>query len=242
MDNSIYIALSRQTAQFRKMDMTANNIANTDTVGFQSEHMVFTDYIVDNDRRGKVKNAFTQDIASYRDPKNGPIKATGNALDVAINGDGYFVVETPQGNRYTRAGNFQLDGNGVLITPAGYPVLNEGGQRIEFAVEDRDIEIGEAGNIKVNGEDRGNLGVVEFENPQFMTQVSDNLLKTDQAPLPALNSRVAHGALENSNVVGVTEVVELVKLQRSVSSTAKFIEVMYDLQRKANNVYSQQSG
>ncbi len=240
MDNSVYIALSRQTALFRKMDMVANNVANANTTGFQSEHLLFDDYIVKHDRA--TKNAFAQDIQSYRNTMDGPIKSTGGALDVAINGDGYFVVETPQGQRYTRAGNFQLDGNGILITPEGFPVLDEGGQRIEFGAQDRNIVIGEAGNIAVDGEERGTLGVVEFANQQFMTQVGNNIFKTDQAPQPAINSRVVHGAIEDSNVSGVQEIVELVELSRSATSTAKFIEVMYDLQRKASNVYAQQQG
>ncbi len=240
MDNSIYIALSRQTALFREINLVANNISNVDTTGYQAEKMLFTKYMVDDGNRNKM--AFTQDIASYRDTAGGPLRVTGNALDVAISGSGFFQVETPQGRRYTRAGNFQMDGNGTLITAEGHPVLDDGGQPVEFAPEDREIAVHENGAVVVDGEERAVLGVVEFENPQAMTQVGGALFATDQEPVESDESRVLHGVLEKSNVVGVSEIVRMVELQRSVASTAKFIEVMYDLQRKTNNTYAQNSG
>lgn len=239
MDNSIYVMLSRQTALFRKMETTANNIANMNTTGYQAEKMLFNDYLVKNSQQRPI--AFTQDTASYHLTTEGPLESTGNALDVAIRGDGFFVVQTPTGNRYSRAGNFQIDGDGVLTNAAGYPVLDEGGQRIQFNAEDSAVSIGENGSIVVNGEERGALNVVEFADTQALVQEGNTLYKTDQAPTPSTNSRVLQGVLEKSNVEGVREVVDLTEINRAAGSTAKFIEVMYDLQRKANNVYAQQA-
>ena len=240
MDNSIYVMLSRQTALFRKMETVANNIANMNTTGYQAEKMLFNDYLVDNGERRDI--SFTQDTASYHDTIEGPLESTGNALDVAIRGDGFFVVQTPAGNRYTRAGNFQIDGQGTLTTAAGYPVLDEGGQRIQFNPDDSVVSIGENGSIVVNGEERGALNVVNFANLQNMVQEGNTMYKTDQAPIAADSSRVMQGVLEKSNVEGVREIVDMTEVNRTVGSTAKFIEVMYDLQRKANNVYAQQQG
>lgn len=240
MDNGIYIVLSKQTGMFRKMDMVANNIANVDTTGFQAENMMFTDFLVDDGNRRKM--AFTQDIASYRNTQGGPMRATGNALDFAIGGKGYFMIETAQGVRYSKAGNFQLDGNGTLVNSEGFPVLDDAGQRIEFAEEDRAITVGEAGNLSVDGEERAVLGVAEFENEQEMTQEFGTLLKTDQPALPPENSRVIQGVLEKSNAEPVTQLVEMIKTSRAVGNTAKYIEVMYDLQRKANNAYAKGQG
>ncbi len=240
MDNGIYIALSRQTGLFRKMDMVANNIANVDTTGFQSENIMFTDYLVNDGNRRKM--AFTQDIASYRNTQTGPMRATGNALDFAIQGPGYFMIETAQGVRYSKAGNFQLDGNGVLVNAEGFPVLDDAGQRIEFAEDDRVIAVGEAGNISVNGEERANLGVVEFTNQQNMTQEFGTLLRADEAPQLAEGSRVMQGVLEKSNSEPVLQMVEMIKTSRAVGNTAKYIEVMYDLQRKANSAYAKSQG
>ncbi len=240
MDNSVYIMLSRQTAMFRKMDVVANNIANVNTTGFQAEKMMFTDYLVDDGNRNKM--AFTQDLASYHEEAPGAFQVTGNALDMAISGEGYFTVEMPGGNRaYTRAGNFQIDGNGIMVTSDGLPVLDEAGQRIQLEPEDRDVTIGDNGLMMVNGQERAIIGMVEFDNVQQLEHVSGSMMVAkNQVPFPAVNSRMMQGVLEDSNVVAVQEIVEMTKTSRGVSNTAKFIEVMYDLQRKAHNVYTKQ--
>src|SRR5262245_12957747 len=137
MDNSVYIILSRQMALFRDFDNTANNMANANTVGFNANRTLFTSYLVQDGPRGKM--AFDQDIATYRDTSGGTLRTTGNTFDLAINGEGYFVLDTPLGTRYTRAGNLQVDGAGVLTSAEGYPVMDAGGQQIAFTEEDKNI-------------------------------------------------------------------------------------------------------
>jgi flagellar basal-body rod protein FlgF len=222
------------------MDVTANNIANVNTTGYNAEKIMFTDYLVDDGNRHKM--AFAQDISSYRDTSPGGLQHTGNALDVAIQGRGYFAVDTPYGERFTRAGSFQIDPNGILTTVEGYPVLAEGGAQVEFTPADREIKVLALGQIVVDGQERANLKVVSFENEQEMVQTGENLYKTDAAQLPPQNVTIVHGALESSNVKPVKEMVELTRLSRSTSSTAKYIEVMYDLQRKASNAWAKQEG
>ena len=238
MDNSVYITLSRQIAAFRHMDSVANNIANANTTGFQAEKMVFDDFLVDDGNRHKM--AFTQDIATYHETKPGAIKETGNPLDVAISGPGYFVLEMPGGGRaYTRAGNFQLDGTGSLVTSSGVPVLDEGGQRIIFEQEDKNISINASGIISVNGQERNTIDMVEFPNRYDLKQLGNSMFTAGaQAPVQATASKMLQGVLEDSNVSAISEIVSMTKVNRSVANTAKFIEVMYDLQRKANNVYT----
>jgi flagellar basal-body rod protein FlgF len=237
MDNSIYIMLSRQTALFRKMDSTAHNIANVNTTGYQAEKNMFTDYLVDDGNKRKM--AFARDRASYLDTREGPMQETGNLFDLAISGDGYFTVDAGGNRRYTRAGNFTIDAQGYLVTPTGNFVLDDGGQRIQFEPTARDIRIGQNGSIGVDGQDIGRLGIVEFPNRQVLEHESGSLFRATQQPLAATNSRVLQGVLEKSNVEPVTELVEMTQVNRAASSTAKFIEVMYDLQRKASNVYAQ---
>lgn len=238
MDNGIYIALSRQMALFRDMEMTANNIANADTAGYNAEKLMFDDFLVKGGEGPKM--AFTNDISSYRDLQEGPMKITGNPLDVAISGDGYFVVQTQLGERYTRAGNFQIDTDGTMVTPQGYPVLNAGGQPIVFEPEDTEITIGEAGNIMVNGQERGFLDIVEFDNPQAMERVGSTMFKTDAQPQAAENSRVLHGVLEGSNVKPVLELTRMIQVSRGTASTAKLIEAQYELERKTSNTWARQ--
>ncbi len=240
MDNSVYIALSGQLGVMRKMDATANNLANVDTVGYHAEKMMFTDYLVDDGNRHKM--AFSQDISSYRVEQNGAIKVTGGKFDVAIDGPGFFSIETPAGVRYTRAGNFKLNNDGILVTTDNYPVLDDGGAEIAIPPEVREVTVGENGAIRSDaGAELGQIGVAEFADPQELVRVSSQFYKTEQQPLAAAESRVLHGALESSNVSPVQELVETTKLSRATSSSAKFIEVIYDLQRKTSNAYARQS-
>lgn len=237
MDNSIYIMLSRQTALFRKMDSTAHNIANVNTTGYRAERNMFTDYLVDDGNKRKM--AFARDRASYLDTREGPMQATGSELDMAISGDGYFTVQDGNNRRYTRAGNFTLDSEGYIINPTGAFLLDDGGQRIQITAEARDIMIGENGSVVVDGEQVGRIGLAEFPNEQVLEHEAGTLFRATAQPLAPVNSRILQGVLEKSNVEPVSELVEMTKINRATSSTAKFIEVMYDLQRKANNVYAQ---
>lgn len=240
MDNSIYIVLSKQVAQFRQMDVVANNISNANTAGFQAEKMLFNDYLVDDGNREKM--AFAQDIATYHDLRPGSLRVTGNPLDMAISGEGYFTIGLPDGRTaYSRAGNFQRDATGLIVTSDGLPVLDEGGQRIQLNPDDTDISVGENGLLLVNGEERAVIGMAEFANRQDLEQLGASLFAAnDQLPLPPANSRMLHGVVEDSNVSAVQELVAMTKVSRSVGSTSKFIEVMYDLQRRANNVYAKE--
>ncbi|NBX03034.1 MAG: flagellar hook-basal body complex protein [Alphaproteobacteria bacterium] len=241
MDNSIYVTLSRQLALFRDMDVTSNNIANASTSGYGTQHIMFNSYLTKDINQGNQNPmAFANDIATYRDTTQGSLKATGNPLDVAVAAGGYFMVQTPLGTRYTRSGNFQLDGAGTLITADGNPVLDNAGQQITFPEDAQNIEIGSVGNIKVNGLDFTNLGVVQFENEQVLEHAGGTLYKTDVTPERTEDIVVSQGVLENSNVQPVVELTHMIEVSRSVTSTAKFIEVMYDLQRKASNTFAQQ--
>lgn len=241
MDNGIYIALGRQTALLRDMEVTAGNIANANTTGYTAERISFASYLAKDINQGESnKMAFGYDVASWRDTADGPMSATGNALDVAVQGNGYFIVETPLGERYTRAGNFQVDSNGTLITADGYPVLDNSGQNIIFPDDTISIEIGGIGNIKVNGEDFATLGIVEFENEQMLERLDGRLFKSELPGSPAENARVFQGTLEGANVRPVAEMTHMMKVSRAAASTAKLIETIYDLQRKTAEAWSRQ--
>lgn len=241
MDNGISITLSRQLAMFRDMAVTANNIANANTTGYTSEHVLFSSFLrKDVNKRETNPMDYDYDIATYRNTDPGRMQATHNPLDVAIAGEGYFSIETPLGTRYSKAGNFQLDALGTLVNAAGNPVLNANGQRIVFAEDAREIVIGEAGNIAVDGVEFDRIGVFEFANPQSLQHLGNGLMKSEASPQAAENSRVLQGVLESSNVVPVKELTHLIDVSRSTSNTAKLIETMYDLQRKAANTWAQQ--
>ena len=235
MDNSIYIAVSRQSGLFRDMEVSANNLANINTTGYNAQKLLFSEYLV---RDGSVKDAYANDPSTYRDTTNGPVKMTGNPFDLAIAGPGYFQVETPLGRRYTKSGNFQVDANGTLMTPTGYPVLGADGGQIPIPDDARSVEINSIGQVIVDGAEAGQVGIVEFANEQELKRLGNNLFSSEQAALPAASARVMQGALEGSNVNAVTELVRVMQLSRSVDSSAKFIESAYDLQRKTSKTYS----
>lgn len=240
MDNSVYVTLSRQLAVFRDLDITANNIANVNTAGFQGEKLIFDDYLVDAEIQEDRRIAFARDPISYRDTSGGRITQTGNEFDLAISGPGYFSVNTPQGVRYTRAGNFTLNAEGQLTTLSGNPVLGSDGATIVIPREARNVSINGGGNIFSDGEPIGQIGVFEFNNPQELKRTGNSLFQTDEPPLAPIESRIMQGHVEQSNVNAVSEMVHLLQLQHSVGSTAQFIEVLYDLERKTADTYTRQ--
>jgi len=242
MDNSIYVTLSRQLALFRDMDVTSNNIANANTTGYGSEHIMFNSYVAKDINNGKANPmSFAHDVSTYRNTETGPLKATGNDLDVAIQGKGYFTVQTPLGTRYTRAGNFQLDSDGTLSTAEGYAVLDSAGQHIVIPPDATTVKIGEGGNIKVNGDDAGSIAIVQFDHPQLLEPLTGKLFKSAVPGQPAQDVRVAQGMLEGSNVEPVSELTHMMTLTHAVTDTAQFIAIVYDLERKASSAWAQQS-
>jgi flagellar basal-body rod protein FlgF len=239
MDNGLYVALSKQTAQFREMNIIANNMANATTAGFKKNEIVFSAYLSNEGHRSKI--AYAQDLGEFQDFSSGSFQYTGNSLDMAIEGDGFFVVETPLGPRYTRAGNFRINAENTLVNPQGHPVLGAGGQQIQFQQEDRDIAVGADGSIIVDGEERGALDIVQFEDNQKLQTASGTLFKSDETPQPATDVKVSQGVIETSNVEPISEISRMIMVLRRVSNTSQYIETSYDLQRKAQETLARQS-
>ncbi len=235
MDNSIYIALSYQLTRFRDLEVTANNIANMNTPGYNAEKLLFAQHL---ERNVDDQDAYVTDPLSYRDTSRGSFRNTGNPLDLAINGNAYFQVQTPLGIRYTKAGNFQLNDAGIIVTNDGHAVLGAGGGEVTLPANTRNIVINGAGEVSADGETVGQIGMVEFTNEQAMKRAGNTLFTAEEAPQPSITARMVQGAVESSNVSGVTQMTRIIELQRSVSSSARMIETMYDLQRRASQIYT----
>lgn len=235
MDNSIYITLSRQMALFNDLEISANNIANASTPGYNAQKLIFAEYLAKDNKR---KDAYANDVSSYRDTTKGSVRMTDNPFDLAMTGPGYFLVETPYGTRYTKSGNFQVDAVGTLMTTQGYPVLGNDNGRITIPDGVRRVVINGMGQITADGNDVGQIGIAEFKDEQRMERMGSSLYRTKEEPNPNEKSRILQGGLESSNVNPVAELVRVQEISRSVGNTAKFIETMYDLQRKVATVYS----
>jgi len=236
MENAQLIGLSRQIALQRQMDVVANNIANINTTGFKSEQLLFEEYLmpVAKDRDFPTLDqplSYTEDWTTIHDMAGGALVQTDNPLDVALDGEGFLAVETPQGERYTKSGSLAIDATGTLVDLNGNPVLGNGGP-IQFAAGETDIAIGEDGSISSSAGQKGRLRIVEFADPQATEREGSNLWSgTD--PIDATATRVLQGSIEKSNVNGVGEMTEMIRVQRAYESVASLISKQDDQRRTA---------
>ena len=153
MESTSYIALSYQTGVERQMDVVANNIANMNTHGFKGERMMFIEHISESLGSNRIKKtplSYVRDIATMTEVSTGQLEKTGNTLDLAITGEGFFVVETENGDRYTRNGRFKLDGEGQIVTQTGDPLLSAGGNPFFLSPDVTNITISRNGTVATN--------------------------------------------------------------------------------------------
>lgn len=224
MENSLNVVLSRQGVLARQMDVIATNLANTNTSGFKAEKMIFSEFLEPTGESG-TPLSMVFDVAYLRDMTEGPMRTTGNPLDLAISGKGYFAVEAPQGERFTRIGAFQLDNQGQIVTLSGAPVLGAGGAPITIPQETSIIAIARDGTVSADEVEIGALRIVEFAEPQFLSKDGGGLYDpVDQAPQPAANSLVLQGTIEGSNVQGVAEMSRMIEVVRGYQAAGKMAE------------------
>lgn len=236
MENAQLIGLSRQIALQRQMDVVANNLANINTSGFKGEMMLFEEYEmpIARDMDWGITDQFlsyTQDWATIHDYAGGALTQTGNEFDIALQGNGFLTVETGSGERYTRNGELKLDNTGLLITNDGYPVLSEGGQ-IRFEEGETNISIDSKGNILTSAGNKGRFKIVSFEEPQTLIREGANLF-SGELPIQDLETRVAQGALERSNVSGVTEMAAMIRVTRAYQTLAQIMQRQDELRSSA---------
>jgi flagellar basal-body rod protein FlgF len=221
----------------RQMDMVADNLANSSTPGFKSELMAVSAKRI---RLPGGTELIGQPMQLERNMDDGSFTQTGNPLDMAIKGSGFFVVQTPLGERYTRNGHFQLDAQSQLVSPAGYPVLDESGQPIALQPTDTDIAIAQDGTITVNRNgtqvQAGTIGIVDFTEPAKLQRVSGSLFLATEPPQPAQNGRVIQGMVEESNVQSVTEITRMIDINRRFQAAQRIIEAESDRSEKAMQV------
>lgn len=236
MENAQLISLSRQIALERQIEVVANNIANVNTTGFKAEQILFAEYLmpVARDRDFAWPDqplSFTQDWGTMHDLTGGALVQTGNPLDVALQGEGFLTVMTPGGERWTKAGALQIDAGGTLVNLDGYPVLADGSE-VQFDPEETDVTIAADGTISTGAGAKGRLQIVEFANPQELTREGGNLF-AGGTPIPATKTRVAQGFIERSNVSGVSEMSEMIRVSRSYQNLASLMQRQDEIRRSA---------
>ncbi len=239
MDNAPLISLSRQVALQRQMNVVANNLANINTFGFKAEKVLFEDYVmpVASDQvfpQGSREVHYTQDWATLHDLKAGAYKQTDGTFDVALDGPGFLTVQTPNGLAYTRNGALHTDAFGTLVTADGDPVV-AGAGTVSFAPNETNIRIGANGAIMSSAGNKGTLAIVEFDNPQTLSHLGDSLYQATEADpgQPATQTAVHQGMVETSNVSGVSETAEMIRINRAYEIVSQLIKRQDELQRNA---------
>ncbi|MDQ2106229.1 flagellar basal-body rod protein FlgF [Azospirillum isscasi] len=232
MENPIYVSLSRQLTLRRQLDVISNNIANMNTTGFKQQRMLFTEFL---ERPGMHEQvSFVQDRAVVRDLSIGGMTQTGNPMDLALTGHGYFTVDTANGPRYTRSGNFRMNDQRQIVDGGGLPVLGDNGQPLVVPNGSKDVMVSGDGTVSTELGPVGRLNIVTFRNEQLMTEVGAGLYVSDEEPQPApADTKVAQGMLENSNVKPVVEMTTLIEIQRQYQSNQKMIENEHERIRSA---------
>lgn len=247
MPNAALIGLSSQMALRRELDSIANNIANVNTTGFKADRVVFQEHLAPIARENRFSGSsrgvsFVEDAGSWRNYGQGPVVQTGNPLDVAIDGDAFLVVQTADGERYTRAGSLQINAQGQLVTLDGSVVVGDRGP-VTFQPLDRDIVITPDGRIttmqgneKLNDSQRGRLRLVSFTNPQLLLKEGTNTYSAPAGaglqPAPA-SVKVIQGSLEKSNVSTVVEMTRMIDVTRTYTAVANLLSQHNDMRKSA---------
>lgn len=222
MENSIYLGLSKQTVLRTNLDIVANNVANMNTPGFRAQNMLFEEYLSDPRGNQLDKLSFVLDRGHYETTTPGPVQVTGNALDVSLEGPGFIGIEGPGGETvFTRAGNFQINPAGELVTAQGYSVA--GG--IVIPQGTTEIKIDEKGSVSTQDGQVGQLMINEFSNVQVLEPIGDNLYRSPNDPgTVSTGTRVKQGQLEGSNVQPIVEMTRMIDVLREFQTVQNILQ------------------
>jgi flagellar basal-body rod protein FlgG, Gram-negative bacteria len=258
---SLAIGATGMIAQQMNVETISNNIANATTTGFKKQRAEFQDLLYQNFRRigstssdagtivptGVQVGAGVRVAAVARVLEQGNLTVTDNKLDLAINGSGYFQVQLPSGDTsYTRAGNFKLSPEGIIVTADGYPVQ----PNITIPAEAVDVAINPSGEVlvkldgQVQTQNVGQLQLATFANAAGLEAVGDNLFLQTPASGQAVTGnpgnpgfgRVTQGALETSNVNVVQEITTLISAQRAYEMNSKIIKTTDEMMQQASQM------
>lgn len=237
MENSGYTTLTRQSGLIREMRIVANNIANTATSGYRQEGLVFSEYVQSVD--GASSLSMGQGNVRQTSFEQGALTQTGGTFDFAIEGDGFFLVETPEGERLTRSGAFSPNAEGDLVTMDGYRVLDAGGAPVFVPPGASDIAVSSDGTISIEGDPVGQIGVVLPVNAREMVREDGVMFRADEGYEPADGARVLQRFVENSNVNPILQITRMIEVQRAYEMGASFLEAEDERVRQALRAMSQ---
>jgi flagellar basal-body rod protein FlgF len=221
MDAAGYATLNRQSGLMREMAVVANNIANTSTTGFRREGVVFSEYIAALDQDPSLSMADAS--GRHVDLTQSTISQTGGQFDFAIQGDGFFLIDTPQGQRLTRAGSFTPSAEGELVTPDGYRLLDAGGAPIFVPPDAKSVAVSADGTLSADGQPLAQIGLWQPTDPLALRHQSGTLFDGGEVE-PAESATLLQGMLEDSNVEPVSEIARMIEVQRAYELGQKFLD------------------
>jgi flagellar basal-body rod protein FlgF len=230
MNGAIYAAVSGSLAAVERLEITTNNLANVGTAGFKAQYLVVHAENTGEATVGVEEGGGTTAVASgfqtVTDFSQGSIRPSGNPLDVALMGPGFFVVRTPEGERYTRQGQFQLTGDGRLVTAAGHPLQSEANRDIELPPGDIDIDAN--GGISVDGTRASGLRLVRFPGEQDLVPEGQSLFAPVEDVRPVEmqpgETQVLQGSIEDANVDAIRGLLELIDVARGYEAYMKAMQ------------------
>ena len=239
MNSGMYSALSGNLAAMNRMDIISNNLANVNTPGFKKDKMTFEGMLSSATVPPAVPPATTADPILqksnvYIDYAAGPVAQTGNPFDMALDGDGFFVITTPDGPAYTRQGNFRISADGTLVTNDGFPVQGQSGP---IRISGNKIEIDAKGVVTADGTPAGTISIVDFPKPYALTKTGSALfVPTEAGTVPqAAKGELRQAHLEGSNVETISEMVQMIETSRYFDACQRAILSFNDMTSKAAN-------
>jgi flagellar basal-body rod protein FlgF len=232
MNIASLVAASRLVAQERAMEVTAMNLANVNTPGFQASRVKFADWLspqrMGGAQPGERQIAYTQDRATWRDGQSGSLSQTGNPFDIALRNGGYFTVATERGPRLTRDGRFGPLPDGRIGDSAGNALMDVNGKSLQIGQNDTNITIAGDGSVSSENGPLGKIGVVSPEDPMKLQAEGNTLFRSDTPTAQVAVPGVVQGAVEGSNVAPVLEVTRMMNDVRDFQFTTQLVQAEDD--------------
>ncbi|WP_196223476.1 flagellar hook-basal body complex protein [Roseibium sp. RKSG952] len=229
--DTAYVTLSRQSGLMNEMRLVANNIANANTTGYRQQGLVFSEFI--RDMPGNPSLSMSRAEARNTSFQQGVLTETGGQFDFAIEGDGFFMIETPSGNRLSRAGSFSPNAEGDLVTMDGHRVLDSNGAPVFIPPDAASIDVGNDGTLSVDGQLLGQIGVYQVVDLNELVREGSTRFRPQGDVEPVEQPVVLHRFLEGSNVNAIVQVTRLVEIQRAYELGQSFLKSEDDRVRGA---------
>ena len=223
MTNAVYTAITRQSGLRHEMQVLANNIANMSTTGYRAEAVLFSEFVQPVERGGDALSMASARARHTLDTQ-GALSQTNGAFDLAIEGEGFFQIETPNGLRLTRAGAFTPNADGSLVTPDGHPVLDTGGAPVFVPTGAGPIAVSGDGIVSAAGRLVGQIGVFTPADPTAMTRSTGAAFDPGGEVIAVANPRIKQGFLEGANVNPITQVARMIEVQRAYELGQSFMD------------------